>query len=139
MSYFISAFFKLLDFCLYFFDIVSDILLTKLFYENCHYNYFAFSISCLVVSYLTTVIFLIWVVHEKEKCVNAIFYPFIAPIIVMKKVFKTIACCKFTFDTLKYPFYMIVSFTWNFCSTRTTMWYLHQRTSNWSLSQWHLS
>ena len=81
-----SAILKLLDFCLYFFDIVSDVLTTKLYFDNCHYNYLAISISILASSYIITVTFLIWQVHEKQKWHKALAYPFITTFIVFKKV-----------------------------------------------------
>ena len=91
-----SAILKLLDFCLYFFDIVSDVLTTKLYYDNCHYYYLAFSISILASSYITTVIFLIWVVHEKEKWYKALAYPFITTFIVFKKILNKLPFSKYS-------------------------------------------
>ena len=118
-----SAILNFLDFCLYFFDIVSDVLTTKLFYDNCHYNYLAISISILASSYIITVIFLICIVHEKQKWYKALAYPFITLFVVFKKFLKQLPFCKCNLHKVGKP------------RESVSCYWLSQVNENWSYSQ----
>ena len=60
----VKGFLKLLDVGLYSADIYSDIGLAVLLWDNCHYNYFGFSIAIIFVSYLSTILYLKKAVHK---------------------------------------------------------------------------
>jgi len=81
----ISALFKLLDLILYIGDIYSDVAFTVLLYSNCHYSYFAISIGIFVLSYVTTVLYLRFIVHYRESWVRAFLYPVYTIAIILGK------------------------------------------------------
>ena len=71
----LTSIFKILEFGLYFADVVSDIQLAIFFYLNCHYLYCLFSSLTLLTSYVTTVIFL----FRRKLCPDwksAVIYPY---------------------------------------------------------------
>ena len=49
---------------LYYGDILSDLINMITLYQNCHYKYFGLSLTILVVSYLTTVLYLRFNLNE---------------------------------------------------------------------------
>ena len=71
----LRSIFKILEFGLYFADVVSDIQLAIFFYLNCHYIYCMASIATLWTSYVTTAIFLV----RRKLCPgwkSAVVYPY---------------------------------------------------------------
>ena len=70
-----KSFLKLLDIGLYSADIYSDIGLTKLLWDNCHYRYFGFSIATMFVSYMSTVLYLKKAVRQPVGWIKAICFP----------------------------------------------------------------
>ena len=82
--------FKIFDLILYVSDIYSDIAMTVFLYDNCHFNYYYLSVACLVISYLTTVWYLAKLVHNPLNWFDAMFYPYHAIKIIMKKFFALI-------------------------------------------------
>ena len=90
--------FKLLDTGIYIADVLSDFANAILYYQNCHFNYFYFSIGTLILSYITTVIYLTFIVHHKEKWYRALFYPYCLMEITWKKF---LSHCPFLNDESK--------------------------------------
>ena len=90
--------FKLLDTGIYIADVLSDFANAILYYKNCHFNYFYFSIGTLILSYITTVIYLTFIVHHKEKWYRALFYPYCLMEITWKKF---LSHCPFLNDDSK--------------------------------------
>ena len=78
---------KLLEFVLHIFDIYSDVALTILYYQNCNYIGTILSLSIMVLSYVTTVIALRYVVYQNETLYQAVIYPYKTMRIVLKKAF----------------------------------------------------
>ena len=89
--------FKLLDFSLYVADMVSDIKFSIFLWHNCHFYYFKFSVGSIVLSYITTVLYLRLVVHYKEGWLGAIFYPLKITKVVFVKALSTISCKRLKF------------------------------------------
>ena len=58
----------------YHYDIITDIMQTVNLFQNCHHRYGILSICFILISYLTTVIHLIYFM-EKDKF-TAMFYPY---------------------------------------------------------------
>ena len=78
---------KLFELALPIFDIYSDVALTILYFQNCN-DYFTYvSLSIIVLSYVTTVIALRFVVHHNETLFQAVIYPYKTMKIVSKKAF----------------------------------------------------
>ena len=67
---------KLLEFGLYFADVTSDILLALDLNSNCHFHYFYASITIMIISYLTTVQYLIRR-NLSSGWLNATIFPYI--------------------------------------------------------------
>ena len=59
----------------YYADLISDSLMAIDLYQNCHYRYLSFCLSIIVVSYLTTALFLKFRGLTKN-CLTAFLYPF---------------------------------------------------------------
>ena len=78
---------KLFELALHIFDIYSDVALTILYYQNCNYGYAIYSMVLMVLSYISTVIALRFVVHQNETLYQAVIYPYKAMRIVSKKAF----------------------------------------------------
>ena len=82
----IKGLLKIVDLGLYVGDIYSDIGFTILLYNNCHYNYFVFSLSTFFISYLTTVVYLRLIVNYPEKSwKKAMLYPWFTMGIIVGK------------------------------------------------------
>ena len=78
---------KLFELALHVFDIYSDVALTILYYQSCNYVYTIMSLSVIVLSYISTVIALRFVVHHTETLFQAVIYPYKTMRIVTKKAF----------------------------------------------------
>ena len=83
----------------YYADLISDSLMAIDLYQNCHYRYLSFCLSIIVVSYLTTALFLKFRGLTKN-CLTAFLYPFYH----IKHLFKQIkAIKKLIFNNVKLP------------------------------------
>ena len=76
---------KFFELFLHIFDIYSDVALTILYFQKCNYLYAIVSLSIMVLSYVSTVIALRFVVHHNETLYQAVIYPYKTMRIVSKK------------------------------------------------------
>ena len=76
---------KLFELLLHIFDIYSDVALIMLYFQNCNYIYAIMSLSVIVLSYVSTVLALRFVVHHNVTLYQAVIYPYKTMTIVSKK------------------------------------------------------
>ena len=69
-----TLFIPLLIYCLYYYDLLTDFVNTITLFQNCHKYLGLASMSIMLSSYTTTVLYLIFQMEEKISV--AIFYPF---------------------------------------------------------------